>query len=91
MASLEERLERLENAIGQSVDKVGVLTADTDNKSLLVSSVFFLHVYVYLGLFFVCLFNLTNKTLKGSLATKLKYSFAKKLLLFLILHYLQVY
>lgn len=35
MASLEERLERLENAIGQNVDKVGVLTADTDNKSLL--------------------------------------------------------
>jgi pyruvate/oxaloacetate carboxyltransferase len=28
---------------------------------------------------------------KGSLATKLKYSFAKKLLLFFILHYLQVF
>jgi len=35
MANLEERLERLENAIGQNMDKVGVLTADTDNKSLL--------------------------------------------------------
>lgn len=35
MANLEERLERLENAIGQNLDKVGVLTADTDNKSLL--------------------------------------------------------
>nr|KAG5709365.1 hypothetical protein BaRGS_029214 [Batillaria attramentaria] len=35
MANLEERLERLENAIGQSFDKVGVLTADTENKSLL--------------------------------------------------------
>ncbi|KAK7109104.1 dynactin subunit 2-like isoform X2 [Littorina saxatilis] len=35
MANLEERLERLENAIGQSMDKVGVLTGDTENKSLL--------------------------------------------------------
>ncbi|KAL8563964.1 hypothetical protein ACOMHN_025295 [Nucella lapillus] len=35
MANLEERLERLENAIGQNMDKVGVLTADTENRSLL--------------------------------------------------------
>ncbi|XP_076460483.1 dynactin subunit 2-like [Babylonia areolata] len=35
MANLEERLERLENAIGQNMDKVGALTADTENKSLL--------------------------------------------------------
>ncbi|KAJ8314201.1 hypothetical protein KUTeg_008762, partial [Tegillarca granosa] len=34
MARLEERLERLEAAIGQNQDKLGVLTADTDNKSL---------------------------------------------------------
>ncbi|KAL5006481.1 hypothetical protein ScPMuIL_015287 [Solemya velum] len=35
LASLEERLERLEAAIGQGYDKLGVLTAETDNKSLL--------------------------------------------------------
>ncbi|XP_069111342.1 dynactin subunit 2-A-like [Argopecten irradians] len=34
LASLEERLERLEAAIGQNQDKLSVLTADTANKSL---------------------------------------------------------
>ncbi|XP_064613800.1 LOW QUALITY PROTEIN: dynactin subunit 2-like [Liolophura sinensis] len=35
VASLEERLERLEAVIGQNTEKLGVLTADTNHKSLL--------------------------------------------------------
>ncbi|XP_062574430.1 dynactin subunit 2-like [Saccostrea cucullata] len=34
LAKLEERLERLEAVLGQSSDKVGILTADTDNKGV---------------------------------------------------------
>ncbi|CAL1536482.1 unnamed protein product [Lymnaea stagnalis] len=35
LATLEERLERLENVIGRSFDKMNVLTADSENKSLI--------------------------------------------------------
>jgi len=35
LAKLEERLERLENCIGKNLDKTSVLTADTENKSLI--------------------------------------------------------
>ncbi|XP_050418061.2 dynactin subunit 2 [Patella vulgata] len=35
MANLEERIERLQAVIGQNPDKLGVLTGDTENKSLL--------------------------------------------------------
>ncbi|CAG5116298.1 unnamed protein product [Candidula unifasciata] len=35
LAALEERLERIENAIGKNHDKMNVLTMDTDNKSLI--------------------------------------------------------
>uniref|UniRef100_A0A0B7ADH2 Dynactin subunit 2 n=1 Tax=Arion vulgaris TaxID=1028688 RepID=A0A0B7ADH2_9EUPU len=34
-AQLEERLERLESAVGRNLDKMNVLTMDTDNKSLI--------------------------------------------------------
>ncbi|XP_022310704.2 dynactin subunit 2-like isoform X2 [Crassostrea virginica] len=37
LAKLEERLERLEAVLGQGSDKVGILTADTDNKSVVES------------------------------------------------------
>lgn len=37
LAKLEERLDRLENVIGKNIDKTTVLTADTDNKSLIGS------------------------------------------------------
>ncbi|XP_005096445.1 dynactin subunit 2 isoform X2 [Aplysia californica] len=37
LAKLEERLDRLENVIGKNFDKTNVLTADTDNKSLIGS------------------------------------------------------
>ncbi|XP_061185729.1 dynactin subunit 2-like [Saccostrea echinata] len=37
LAKLEERLERLEAVLGQSSDKVGILTADTDNKGVVES------------------------------------------------------
>ncbi|XP_059171561.1 dynactin subunit 2-like [Physella acuta] len=35
LATLEERLERLESVIGKSFDKMNVLTADSENKSLI--------------------------------------------------------
>ncbi|KAH9488513.1 Dynactin subunit 2 [Bulinus truncatus] len=35
LASLEERLERLENVVGKNFEKMTVLTADTENKSLI--------------------------------------------------------
>ncbi|KAK7009100.1 Dynactin subunit 2 [Biomphalaria glabrata] len=35
LAALEERLERLENVVGKQLDKMNVLTADTENKSLI--------------------------------------------------------
>jgi len=37
LAKLEERLERLENVIGKNLDKSSILTADTENKSLISS------------------------------------------------------